>query len=195
VGFLLVLATWLPTILLAFLWYRFFERPGIALGKRIIQKANFRDGTKVESESSNGGSQAWIVAGRYYLMLCALLAIVFGSLLISEKLIAPPPAEYNEVAWSLATSPEATNRDGALAVELAEDACQRTQYKETVMVGTLAAAYAEAGRFDEAILTAQQACALAKKNGETNLLQENQELLALYQKHQPFRDLKADTRK
>ena len=63
------------------------------------------------------------------------------------------------------------------------------------MVGTLAAAYAEAGRFDKAILTAQQTCDLASINGETNLLQKNQELLMLYQNHQPYRDRQASTGK
>ena len=56
------------------------------------------------------------------------------------------------------------------------------------MVGTLAAAYAEAGRFDEAIATAQKACELAARNGEANLLQKNQQLLELYQNHQPYHE-------
>ena len=56
------------------------------------------------------------------------------------------------------------------------------------MVGTLAAAYAEAGRFDEAIATGQKACALASESGETNLLKSNQALIALYQKHQPYHE-------
>jgi hypothetical protein len=58
----------------------------------------------------------------------------------------------------------------------------------TTFVGTLAAAYAEAGRFDDAILTAQKACALAEKSGETNLLQRNQELLVFYRQHQPYHE-------
>jgi tetratricopeptide (TPR) repeat protein len=103
-------------------------------------------------------------------------------------------AENNNMAWSLATNPEARKRNGALAVKLAGAACQRTHYQQTIMVGTLAAAYAEAGRFDEAILTAQRACELAGKNGETNLLQKNGELLALYQNHQPYRTHQANTR-
>ncbi len=60
------------------------------------------------------------------------------------------------------------------------------------MVGTLAAAYAEAGRFDEVILTAELACKLAAENRETNFLQSNQTLLTLYQNHQPYRDLQAN---
>jgi len=56
-------------------------------------------------------------------------------------------------------------------------------------VGTLAAAYAEAGRFDDAIATAQKACDLAEKSGEKDLLLKNQELLKLYRANRPFHEL------
>lgn len=127
---------------------------------------------------------------RHGLMLSVLLIFVALSLIISAKLTTPDPAESNNRAWALATSPNAADRNGVLAVKLAQDACRRTQYRSTIMVGTLAAAYAEAGRFNDAILTAQQACQLAAKNGETNLLTRNQELLTLYQNHQPYHDAK-----
>ena len=67
----------------------------------------------------------------------------------------------NNLAWLLATASDARLRNGAEAVELAERACAVTQYRRTVFVGTLAAAYAEAGRFEEAIATAERACKLA----------------------------------
>ena len=105
------------------------------------------------------------------------------------------PAENNNMAWSFATCPEDSQRNGSLAVKLAESACRRTHYQQTIMVGTLAAAYAEAGRFAAAILIAQRACNLAAKNGETNLLQKNEELLALYQNHQSYRDRPANAHK
>jgi len=108
---------------------------------------------------------------------------------------AHDPAENNNFAWSLATNPEAGKRNGALAVILAEGACRRTHYQTTVMVGTLAAAYAEAGRFDDAIATAQKAVALARQNGESDLLQKNQDLLALYRQHQPYHESPANPRK
>jgi hypothetical protein len=53
----------------------------------------------------------------------------------------------------------------------------------------LAAAYAEAGRFDEAISTAQLACALASLSGQQELLDKNQALLTLYLDHQPYREV------
>ena len=52
----------------------------------------------------------------------------------------------NNLAWLLATCPDAHVRDGVQAVKYAEHACELTHYGVTVLVGTLAAAYAEAGR-------------------------------------------------
>jgi hypothetical protein len=59
-----------------------------------------------------------------------------------------------------------------------------------MMVGTLAAAYAEAGRFDDAIATAEKACALASQPGQQDLLKKNRELLELYRKHQPYHEVR-----
>jgi hypothetical protein len=94
----------------------------------------------------------------------------------------------NNLAWLLATCPDASIRNGARAVQLSERACELTGYKKTIYVGTLAAAYAEAGRFDDAMATAERAIALARKNGESALLQRNRELLELYRAHKPYRD-------
>jgi hypothetical protein len=98
------------------------------------------------------------------------------------------PATLNSVAWELATSSDANIRDGTLAVRMAQRACEQTHYQMTIMVSTLAAAYAEAGRFDEAISTGQNACALASELGDTNLLKRNQKLVTLYQAHQPYHE-------
>jgi tetratricopeptide (TPR) repeat protein len=94
----------------------------------------------------------------------------------------------NNLAWILATSPDAALRDGAEAVKLARSACEQTSWGQTIMVGTLAAAYAEAGDFETAIQTSQKACELASQRGETNVLQRNQVLLDGYKKHQPARE-------
>jgi Flp pilus assembly protein TadD len=94
----------------------------------------------------------------------------------------------NNLAWLLATCPDAHVRDGAQAVKYAGRACELTHFGATPIVDTLAAAYAEAGRFDEAVSTAQTACALAEKSGEPALLQKDRERLALYRKHQPYHE-------
>jgi tetratricopeptide (TPR) repeat protein len=98
------------------------------------------------------------------------------------------PDLLNNLGWLLATCPDAHIRDGAQAVKHAGRACELTHYGVTPMVGTLAAAYAEAGRFDDAISMAEKACMMASESGDQDLLKRNQELLALYLKHQPYHE-------
>jgi tetratricopeptide (TPR) repeat protein len=86
----------------------------------------------------------------------------------------------NNLAWILATAPEAANRNGVEAVELAERACALTHYEVPVLTGTLSAAYAEAGRFAEAIEKGEQASRLAQAAGDAQLAARNRELLNLY---------------
>ncbi len=94
----------------------------------------------------------------------------------------------NNLAWLLATAPEASSRNGQEAVRHAEKACRLTRYCVARLVGTLAAAYAEAGRFPEAIATAEKAIARASASGDQALRERNQELLELYRKGQPYRE-------
>jgi tetratricopeptide (TPR) repeat protein len=94
----------------------------------------------------------------------------------------------NNLAWLLATSPEAQCRDGQRAAQFAQRACELTHFKQPILVGTLAAAYAEAGRFAAAIDAAQKACALADASGDAALAEKNRQLLELYRKDQPFHE-------
>jgi len=86
----------------------------------------------------------------------------------------------NNLAWLLATCADASVRDGAEAVRLAEQACRLSQFSEAVPVATLAAADAEAGRFNEAVANAQKAIGLATAAGNAQLAAVNRQLLALY---------------
>jgi protein O-mannosyl-transferase len=86
----------------------------------------------------------------------------------------------NNLAWILAANPDATLRNGPEAVTLAERACQLTNYKEAFLIGTLAAAYAEAGRFPEAVTAAEKARTIALAAGQKEVAQSNLELLELY---------------
>jgi tetratricopeptide (TPR) repeat protein len=90
------------------------------------------------------------------------------------------PESLNNLAWILAAHPDAALRNGAEAVALAERACKLTDYKEGIFVGTLAAAYAEVGRFQDAIRSAEKAHSLALAAGQKEIAQKNQELLELY---------------
>lgn len=98
------------------------------------------------------------------------------------------PDVLNNLAWLLAAGPEDALRNGQEAARLAERACELTGYKQALFVGTLAAAYAEAGRFDDAIRTAEKARALAEAAGQTNLVLRNEELIRLYRAGKPYRD-------
>jgi Flp pilus assembly protein TadD len=93
----------------------------------------------------------------------------------------------NNLAWLLSTSPDSDLRNGARAVQFAERACSLTDSKTPAFLGTLAAAYAEAGRFGDAVTTAQNAAALATASGDSATAAKNQELLELYRANKPFR--------
>jgi tetratricopeptide (TPR) repeat protein len=86
----------------------------------------------------------------------------------------------NNLAWVLATSPDDKLRNGAEAVQLAEHACELTNHSEPLFIGTLAAAYAEAGRFSDAVTAAEEAEQLATTNGLKKLAEKDQQLLDLY---------------
>jgi tetratricopeptide (TPR) repeat protein len=98
------------------------------------------------------------------------------------------PDALNNLAWIRAAHPDPAFRNGDEAVRLAERACALTRYQRPMMVGTLAAAYAEAGRFDDAIVTAQKACDLALAAGQKELADKNRQMLALYRTHQAYHE-------
>jgi tetratricopeptide (TPR) repeat protein len=101
------------------------------------------------------------------------------------------PLDYgmlNDLAWLLASSEDARLRNGAEAVCLAERACELTLYRQPILLGTLAAAYAEAERFEEAVATGQKAHDLASALGETAVAEKNAKLIELYQAHQPYHE-------
>jgi tetratricopeptide (TPR) repeat protein len=94
----------------------------------------------------------------------------------------------NNLAWMLATSSKAEFRDGTQAVQLAERACELTHYGEPLFLGTLAAAYAEAGRFPEAVTTAEKAEQLATSAGLTAVAAKNRQRLEFYRAAKPYHE-------
>ena len=97
-------------------------------------------------------------------------------------------AYVNNLAWLLATCPEASVRNGAEAVELARRAVQLSGSREPALLGTLAAAYAEAGRFPAAVQTARKALELAAQQNTQALVESLQAKLPLYEAGTPFRE-------
>ena len=87
----------------------------------------------------------------------------------------------NRVACILATDADASLRDGAKAVELAERARDLSHGKSAVVLDTLAAAYAENGQFASAVRTAEEALPLlaeAKKKAEAHAVQNFRKAVA-----------------
>jgi protein O-mannosyl-transferase len=70
------------------------------------------------------------------------------------------PQATNAEAWRLATDPDAARRNGLLAVHLAAQVCEATGSQNPIYLDTLAAAYAEAGRFADAQATVEKAMTL-----------------------------------
>jgi Flp pilus assembly protein TadD len=98
------------------------------------------------------------------------------------------PYSRNNLAWILATSSDAGLRDGARAVDLAQQAVALSGGKEPQFLRTLAATYAESGRFGDAIATAQRAAALAGIQGKHQLAGHVEEDIVLYRAHLPIRE-------
>jgi protein O-mannosyl-transferase len=92
----------------------------------------------------------------------------------------------NNLAWVLAASSNDKIRNGAEAVRLAERACELTHYREAVFVATLAAAYAECGRFPEAVATGETAVQLATAAGLMDLAEKTRQLLEFYHAGKPY---------
>jgi len=86
----------------------------------------------------------------------------------------------SRLAWLLATAPPAKGGDPARAVEQAQRACELTRDPVAANFDVLAIAYAAAGRFDDAVATAQKALDLARASGQTKLAGEIEARLELY---------------
>lgn len=96
------------------------------------------------------------------------------------------PKTLNALAWLLATHYDARFRDGREALKLATRANELTNHRHPAALNTLAAAYAETGRFEDAVETAQKASAAARQAGQEAMVREIERLIALYQSGKPF---------
>jgi tetratricopeptide (TPR) repeat protein len=97
------------------------------------------------------------------------------------------------LAWIFATFPDPSIRDGSKAVELGQRAIRLSGGKNAKIWRLAAAAYAEAGRFPEAIKAAQNGLALAEVEGNPVLVQTLEENLKLFERNSPLRDISATT--
>lgn len=85
----------------------------------------------------------------------------------------------NDFAWILATCSNKSYRNGSRAVALAEKAVK--SFRSAEILDTLAAAYAEAGRFDDAVKIQEESIDIQKKTESNFFLSDSLERLKSYQ--------------
>ncbi len=126
----------------------------------------------------------------------------FGNALAQEGFISDAMAQYeaavrlapdsvlprNNLAWILSASPEASVRNGAKAVELAQQAVDYSGGENPLFLRTLAAAYAEMGRFTDAVQIAERALGVAERSNNSAGARVLQKDLDLYRAPAPLRD-------
>ena len=93
----------------------------------------------------------------------------------------------NNLAWLKAAYEQEPFYKPNEAVQLAEQAAELTEYKKPDLLDTLSVAYAAAGRFDEAIETAEKAIELANSSEQNDLAEEITKHLELYKAGKPYR--------
>jgi tetratricopeptide (TPR) repeat protein len=107
--------------------------------------------------------------------------------------LQPDNASYlGQLAWALATCPEVSVRNGAKAIVLADEAVRFTDGKDVKLLDVLAAAYAESGRFAEAVATVRRALAMVSdRNGpvDADALRAR---LELYQRGAAYHQVRTD---
>ena len=159
---------------------------GIALGKcgRFDEAtAHFQRALKLKPDYTDARNNLDLARSQREAVLKALAG--------RRELLRSRPEDVallNDTAWALATNPNASVRNGAEAVELAQRAVQLSGGREPAVLGTLAAAYAEAGRFLEAVKTGEQALALAGSQNNAALTDALQTRIKLYRADSPCRD-------
>jgi tetratricopeptide (TPR) repeat protein len=104
------------------------------------------------------------------------------------RLAPETPQALNALAWVYATSSRPDIRNGPEAVRLAEKACELTKRQDLEMLDTLGAAYAQAGRFEEAVKAATAARVLAATARDTKTAEMEQQRMELYKAGKPYHE-------
>ena len=93
----------------------------------------------------------------------------------------------NNLSYLLSTDPSDSIRDGKLALKIAREINELTNFNNHSTLDTLAAALAESNEFDEAILTIKKAMKIARSRGNDDFVEQLREKLEYYNSGMPFR--------
>jgi tetratricopeptide (TPR) repeat protein len=108
-----------------------------------------------------------------------------------EQALARSPNDIvvmNNVAWQLATNPDDRIRNGEKAIHWSERAAKQSSFLDPNILSTLAASYAEAGRFDDAVKITRQAIERATRMNQADFVKRQQARLELFRNRRPYRD-------
>ena len=106
----------------------------------------------------------------------------YKTLSLDPKQLGP----MNDLAWLLATHKESKYYNPEEAIRLAEKTCKLVKSPDAALLDTLAAAYAAAGRFPQAINTAEAALRLAESSNQQKKAEEIKNRLSLYKESKPY---------
>ena len=146
----------------------------INLAQGLVQQGQWAEAAELFAKSVTPTTTDPHVRCQYALALAHLgrtreaMSQYAGALLVQQDL----PDALDGLSWILATDSNAAVRNGTEAVRMSERACELTGRKDPAKLKTLAAAYAEAGRFAEAAATAQAAHDLAAQGSSKELAEK-----------------------
>jgi len=90
------------------------------------------------------------------------------------------------LAWLLASREPEQGGDPARAIQLAQRARELSRQENPYCLDALAVAYAAAGRFSDAVITAERAVEVAESTGQSRLAQKICARLELFRAGQPY---------
>jgi len=105
------------------------------------------------------------------------------------QIIPESPLLANGLAWVYSTNPDEKFRNGEEAVKLAEGAVKATGGRMHQLIDTLACAYAEVGRFPDAVKRIDEAASLATDPAQKSFLEQYRTRQKLFRTKKPFRDI------
>jgi len=154
-----------------------------AVGRRAEAAAQFRAALELDAGHLGAGHQLGLVL--------AEMGHTADAIRQYRRVLERHPDHrqtLGNLARLLTTAADPARRDGTEAVRLAEKAARLADARNFVVLDTLAAAYAEANRWEEALITQRQAIRLAESQRQVRAVPPMRQRLDLYELHQPWRE-------